>query len=110
MRIDLKGKTTLEKMKLLTGEPVEKIRVFFENLTILSIFDFLDNKETPIPFMGDINISRGEKDGPISFTITMNPNQMLAKNINQILLGQESDVEKVLKKKIRSSLEEIIKT
>lgn len=108
MRIDSNSKSTLEKMKLISGEPQEKIRLFFESLCILSVLDYLDDKETPIPFMGDLKLEKVD-DNTLNFTMSISPNQMLSRNIAQILQGEESEIERLYKKKIRMALEEIVK-
>lgn len=114
MKLNSREKEVLEKLHLICGESVDVCRSVLEALSIVHILNFIDGTETVVPFFGSVKIDHlGDESlsgkllkAKLGFKIE--PSLILTKNIGQIVDGIESDIEKLFKKKIRSSMEEII--
>lgn len=94
---------------MLTGESASTIRSFFESLISLIVLNFKEGESTNIPFFGTIaldysgdEIHNGVKRAIVD--VDFEPDQSLLRNIGQIEDGEESDIEKLIKVRIKESL------
>lgn len=109
MKINERNKDTIEKIHLLTGETKGAVRQFFESLIFILTVDYINNESTNIPFFGEITIKNMgdtlEKGGKrVNLVIEFDPEDIFQTNVGQIEDGEQSELEKVLRNRIRNSL------
>lgn len=109
MRIEPKAKETLEKLHLISGFTIENIREVFESFLTLIVLNYLEGKETDIPFLGKFKLEykgdRMNKKGKQAIVeLNFKASDTLLKNIGQIEDKEQSDVAEMLIKKIRFHL------
>lgn len=109
MRATPENKDIIDKMHMLTGESQMTIRSFFEFLISLIVLNFKEGESTNIPFFGTITLDysgdevhNGVKQAIVD--VDFEPDQSLLRNIGQIEDGEESDIEKLIKVRIKESL------
>ena len=100
----------LEKVHLLSGQTIETVKEVLEGIVTQMVFDFLEERPTSFPLIGDMKLDYlGDsiEDGARKARVhmTFDPNNFLAKVIGQLVDGEENEIEKLYKRKIRISLE-----
>lgn len=113
MRINSENRDSIDKIHLYSGENKHVIRAFFESLITVILLDYMEGESTNIPFLGDIAITykgemvaEGRKEAKINIEVT--PDANLLKNIGQLKDSSESDIEKMIKMRIREALRSYI--
>jgi len=94
---------TIEKLFLLSGIQRQDIRNVLESLATLLIFSYQHNEEFIFPFLGKTNMSVSD-----NAKITIDLSSSLLDIIKQVDNNEETDFEKILKKKIVSNLSEYV--
>lgn len=110
IKFSKKEKEIVHRLHLLSGKNFEEIRTFFEYLVVDFALAYLEKKPLSIPLFGDIFInylgdeilSKGRK---AKIDIDFIPDDFFVKIIGQIEDGEESDLERHLKEKIKKTLE-----
>lgn len=100
----------IHKIHLLSGKSYEDVREVFEGFISLGILSYIEKEPITLPFFGDLSIkylrdrvTQNGREAELDFSFE--PNKFLTRNIGQIEDKEESDLEKILKDKIHSSLE-----
>ncbi len=113
IRFSNKEHAFIQKIHYLSGLPSEDIKEVWEAIVTQTIFNYMEDKPTSFPLIGEFNfkhiddfISRGKKEAIIETEFV--PCDFLKKIIGQIKDGEETEIEKLFKRKIRNSLEKII--
>lgn len=113
MKYSKREKEFVEKIHLLSGGlPYNDCRKFLESVLTLILIDFQDNSSTYIPFLGEIDVSyAGEeitrKGKQAKVDIKVEPDEFFLRNVGQSVDGDETDIEKNLKKEIQKIFKEI---
>lgn len=114
LRFSREEKDLLHKIHLLSGRSYEEVKDVFEGFLYLSVLSYLEKDPVLIPFFGEFDIryirDAVTKEGrEAELDITFEPNQFLKRVIGQIEDKDESDLEKMLKTKIHTILEDLLK-
>lgn len=101
----------IEKVHLLTGQNIETVKEVLEGVVTQIVFDFLESKPTEFPLVGKMTleylgdtIESGAKVAQVD--MIFEPSELLLRTIGQVIDGEESEIEKLFKRKIRIDLEE----
>jgi len=113
IKFSKKEKDAVHRLHLLTGKSYQEVREFYEGLLLDFCLRYLEKEQVTIPLFGDIFFhylgdeisSKGRK---AKIDIDFIPDDFLVRVIGQIEDGEESDLEKHLKEKIKKSIEETI--
>jgi hypothetical protein len=112
MKINPESRSTIEKIRLISGTTYDQCKEFFESLITHISLNYLEEKETYIPYIGSFKfiydgdtIDSEGKEAKIKIEFSADPN--LKKIIGQIVDGNEMEIDKMLFKKIRYELEDI---
>ena len=113
MRATSENKDTIDKIHLLSGESKQSVRNLFEALASLIILNYMEKESTNIPFLGNIILEQHgneiTKEGKVAIVdIKIEPDNNLLKNIGQIDDGEETEIEKIFKRRIQESLRNYI--
>lgn len=111
MKPNAESKDTIEKIRLFSGSTYEQSKDFFESLVTYLVYNYLEGNSTYIPFFGSVKVNyEGDivdaKGKEAVLSLDFEADSSLKKIIGQIVDGEETEVEKILKKKIRIELEE----
>lgn len=109
MKLKEQSKITLEKLQFLSGTKRDDLRIILESLEALIILNYLEGEPTTIPFFGTIMIKHIDDisvDGKLQAKVEIDfePDNSLLRNIGQIKDGDETDIEKMMKRRIQASL------
>lgn len=110
MKTTSADRETIEKVRLIAGCSPDQCKDFFESLLTYIIQNFLENRDSTIPYLGEIDISYlGDEitsEGKIAkVSIQICPNYNLQKIIGQIADKEETEIHKIFKQKIKNELE-----
>ena len=113
MRINTENKDSVDKLHLLSGEKKKTVRNFLESLTTLIILNYLENTSTNIPFFGTFKIKQIgnhiDNDGKEAvIDIEFKPEESFLRSIGQIEDGEECDIVKLCKTRIRNAVSNYI--
>jgi hypothetical protein len=105
MRLDQDAKDIIEYIKIISGEPVEKIRSIFEAYALIFLMNILEHqeKEVSLPFIANISLS---KEGSLQIEGTLH--ESMSRDIKAALNGDNTDLEKIFRRKIKNEMETII--
>ena len=106
------SKDCIEKIRLISGTSYDQTKDFFESLITHVTLNYLEDKETYIPYLGSFKfIYKGDdidsKGREAKIEVEFKADNNLKKIIGQIVDGDEIEIEKVLFKKVRYELEDI---
>jgi len=113
MKVNKEGKEILERIHLISGVKKDDVISVLESLSILIVLNYLNNDDTYIPFIGNCHLEyKGDKviDGKAEAVVKciFSVDDFLLRNIGQIEDGISVDAEKILKRKIYSTLGEYL--
>lgn len=113
IKFSKKEKDAVHRLHLLTGKSYQEVREFYEGLLLDFILRYLEKEPVTIPLFGDIFFhymgdEYSSKGRRAKIDIDFIPEDFLIRVIGQVEDGDESDLEKHLKEKIRKSIEETI--
>lgn len=113
MRFSKTAKKVIDKISLISGIKKDNVREVFESLGILIILNYAHGEETEIPLIGNLQLEykgdryeEGLKEAIINGNVSYD--DFIIRNIGQIHDEEETDVEKILRNKIHSSLGEYL--
>ncbi len=118
MRLLQSEKDTIEKIRLFSnGLTYEQCKIFFETLITYLTFNFENNKETIIPYLGMIELiydgdSITEKGREAKVSLKFEPNDNIKKIIGEIVDNEEdNEIEKkLIYEDMKQKMEEIVCT
>ena len=103
----------VQRIHFLSGFSLEDIKEIFEAILTQIVFDYMEEKSTHLPYLGELYIEHiddivmgGKKEAVIK--ITLSPEDIVKKIIGQIADKEETDIEKMFKRKIKNSLEKML--
>lgn len=110
MKATSADRDTIENVKLISGVTNEQCRDFFESLVSYIVLNYLQEKPTHLPFLGDITISHDAdeitSEGKLAkLSIQITPDFNLQKIIGQIADDEETEIEKIFRDKTKSELD-----
>lgn len=102
-----------KKIQLLSKRSKDDVEEISQAYVIQMLFDFLEDKETSIPLIGSFRftydgdkIENGERKA--LFVTEFNIDPFLQKVLGQATDGEETDIEKIFKQKLKSQLEKYV--
>ena len=109
----LNAKEAYEKIHLISEVPIEDVKSVFEAILTVFVLNYAEGESTYLPGIGKIVIHyEGEefvKEGKqAKIFLEVDPDDVLKKNIGQVVDKSETDIEKKYKLKIRSLFNEIL--
>lgn len=110
MAITQEERDTIRVVQLLFGKSSSETKEFFESVGVFATLQYSENKEIIIPFLGTIKIQfNGDKvtakGKEAQTTVVFEPSPFLIRNVGQIEDGAETDAEKILISRFRSTLQ-----
>jgi len=114
LKLSKAEKEVFQKIHLLSGRSYEDVKEVMEGFIYLGVLSYLEREPITIPFFGALTIdyikdiiTQNGREAELDFQFQ--PSLFLARTIGQIEDEDESDLEKLLKDKIHSSLEDMMK-
>lgn len=114
MKLTEKSKNSINDIGLITGISYEQSKDFFDSLLFYIVLNYLENKPTILPYIGEFKlIHNGDiitTDGRIAnISIEYVPDDSVKKIIGQISDKENIvEIEEFLKSKIKNELEETV--
>ena len=106
-------KDIIHRVHLISGKPYGEVTDVIESLCIVCVMAYMEKEPIDVPMLGRFEVKyngdkivNGEKEADITINIT--PGAFIKRVIGQIEDGDESDIEKILKEKIRKLLKEML--
>lgn len=113
LKLSKNEREVFQKVHLLSGKSYEEVKEVMEGFIYLGVLSYLEKEPVVIPFFGELSIDfikdivvQEGREAELDFQFE--PSKFLARTIGQIEDKDESDLEKMLKGKIHSSLEELM--
>ena len=101
MKLLVDEKDAIKRVSLISGQDYNLTKDFFESLVSFLIFNYIEGKDTTIPFIGNLEFIDTEEFPICKFYFSDN----LKKIINQIKEeGMENEIKKIYERKIESEL------
>lgn len=113
MRFSRQEKDALHKIHLLSGRSYEEVRDVYEGFLYSVVLSYLEKELVYFPLFGEIDIrfikDKMTKQGrEAELEISIQPSLMLKRIIGQIEDGDETDLEVILRNKIKHVLSGIL--
>lgn len=113
MKFLKQDKEVLHRIHLLSGRSYEEVREVYEGFLYSIILSYLEKEPIYIPLFGNVDIhftkdvlTRFGREAELE--ITIEPSYTLKRIIGQIEDGEETDLEVILKDRIKKVLDEIV--
>ena len=109
MKITKEEEMFIEKMHLISEKTHDEIKDMFTNIIMLIIFNFIEGKDSYLPLLGILKIDYlGDKiinsKREVDLKLNFEPHEYIKKIIGQIVDKEETELHKLLKKKIKNHL------
>lgn len=112
MKLTPESKDTIEKIRLISGTSYEQCKDFFESLITYITLNYMEGKETYIPFLGQMKIKylndQITSSGKVAnLIINIESDYNLQRIIGQIIDGDETEIHNLFSNKVKNELEGI---
>lgn len=115
MKIDSDAKECIEAIHLIAGVKKDDVQKIFESLAIYMILNYLNNDKISIPYIGECSlkyegdeIEKNKLKAIVKCEFDLN--DFILKNIGQVKDQDTTEIEKILKRRIRNTLSEYLDT
>lgn len=113
LKTNNKGKETIERMHLISGNKKDDTKNFFEALAIYIIMNYYGKDEIYLPYIGKLYFKYlgdqyQEDRKRAKVELEFEPDDFLLRNIGQIEDGDEPDITKFFTSRIQATLGEYL--